>query len=69
MISVWHWLIVLIAVSSVYPAGIVLKRLGLSPFWAVLVLIPVVNFIALWALGLTVRDQRADTPPTTITFD
>jgi hypothetical protein len=69
MISVWHWLIVLVAVSSIYPAGVVLKRLGFSPFWAMLVLIPVVNFIALWALGLAVRDRRNEETRKEMTFD
>jgi hypothetical protein len=32
-----------------YPIGRILGRIGLSPLWCVLVFIPLVNLIALWA--------------------
>jgi predicted PurR-regulated permease PerM len=49
-----HWLIFAAFVAIVlYPIGRILNRLGLSPFWSVLALIPLVNFVALWVLALT----------------
>ena len=48
-----HWVIFILVVAVVlYPIGRILKRLGLSPFWAVLAFIPLVNLGALWALAL-----------------
>ena len=47
-----HWLIFAAFVAVVlYPIGRILSRLGLSPFWSVLALILLVNFIALWVLA------------------
>ena len=41
------------AAAILYPVGLILKRLGFSPFWSVLVLVPGINLIALWILALT----------------
>ena len=47
-----HWVIFAVLMAVVlYPIGRILDRIGLSPFWCVLVLIPLVNLIALWALA------------------
>jgi hypothetical protein len=48
-------LIVLVAVAALilYPIGRILRRAGLSPFWSVLALIPLVNFISLWVFAFT----------------
>lgn len=52
--SVWHWIIFALAVALiVYPVGRILGRMGFSPFWSVLALIPFVNLIALWLLALS----------------
>ena len=64
--SIWHWLIVLIvAVAVIYPAGRILGRMGLSPWWGILVIIPYVNFIALWVLAFArwpVEERRVQKP-------
>ena len=49
-----HWVIFAVLMAVVlYPIGRILDRIGLSPFWCVLVLIPLVNLIALWALAFS----------------
>ncbi len=50
--SVTHWLLFAIMVMVVlYPVGRTLSRIGFSPFWSVLALIPFINLIALWVLA------------------
>jgi hypothetical protein len=39
------------AVVLLYPIGRILMRIGLSPFWAILVLVPFFNLIGLWVLA------------------
>jgi hypothetical protein len=47
-----HWVIFAVMMAVVlYPIGRILDRIGLSPFWCLLVLIPLVNLLALWALA------------------
>lgn len=54
-----HWLMfVLMAAVVLYPVGLILKRLGLSPFWSVLALVPGINIVALWVLAFA---SSADT--------
>jgi hypothetical protein len=49
-----HWLFFAVMVALVlYPVGRILNRLGLSPFWSLLVFIPLVNLILLWALAFS----------------
>lgn len=36
-----------------YPLGRILNRIGVSPFWSVLVFFPLVNLIALWVLAFS----------------
>ena len=49
-----HWLMfAVMAAAILYPIGLILKRLGFSPFWSVLALGPGINLIALWILALT----------------
>ena len=49
-----HWVIFAVMVAVVlYPIGRILSRIGLSPFWSVFVLVPVVNVVALWILAFT----------------
>ncbi|WP_284180124.1 hypothetical protein [Rhabdaerophilum sp. SD176] len=49
-----HWLMfAVMAAAILYPVGLILKRLGFSPFWSVLALVPGINLIALWILALT----------------
>ena len=54
-----HFLVFAVMVAIVlYPIGLILKKLGYSPFWAALACLPVVNIIGLWvvALGLNRSD-------------
>ena len=47
-----HWLIFAVMVTVIlYPTGRILARIGLSPFWSILALIPFVNLVALWLLA------------------
>ncbi len=46
----WLWFVVLIAVV-IYPAGRILRRIGFSPLWSILIFVPLVNLIALWILA------------------
>jgi NADH:ubiquinone oxidoreductase subunit 3 (subunit A) len=49
-----HWFLFVAMVAVIlYPVGRVLGRLGLSPFWSLLVFIPIVNLIALWVLAFS----------------
>lgn len=49
--SLWHWIIVLVALSTVIPASRALRRVGLSPWWAILSIIPIIGWFALWAFA------------------
>lgn len=47
-----HWIVFVVMVAVVlYPIGRILGRIGLSPFWSILVLLPLVNLLALWLLA------------------
>jgi predicted PurR-regulated permease PerM len=51
--GVTHWFIFAVMVAIVlYPTGRILNRIGFSPFWSVLALIPLINLIGLWLLAL-----------------
>lgn len=48
-----YWLMFMVMVAAVlYPLGLILKRLGFSPFWSVLALVPGINLVGLWVLAL-----------------
>jgi hypothetical protein len=49
--SIWHWIIVLAALSTVIPVAKALKRTGLSPWWAILSVIPVAGWVGIWAFA------------------
>lgn len=50
--GIGHWVAFAIMVAVLlYPIGRILGRIGLSPFWSILALIPLVNVIALWVLA------------------
>jgi hypothetical protein len=52
--SIWHWLIVLIiAVSIFYPYFRIIQKAGYTGWWALLMVVPLVNFIMLWVLALS----------------
>ncbi|WP_340644429.1 hypothetical protein [Phenylobacterium sp.] len=51
--SIIHWLLVLIILGViVFPISIILRRAGFSRWWALLALVPFVNWFALWAFAL-----------------
>ncbi len=48
-----HWLAFLALVAfAIYPIGTILRRIGFSPLWSVLVFVPIVNVLAIWILAL-----------------
>lgn len=50
--SIWHWLIVGVALFILgYPAARILRRLGFSRWWVIGALIPYVNVVGLWVLA------------------
>ena len=49
--SIWHWLIVLAALAIVVPAARALRRVGLSPWWSILIIFPFVGWVAIWAFA------------------
>lgn len=49
-----HWLVfAILAAVVLYPLGRILDRIGFSPFWSVLALIPFANLLALWVLAFS----------------
>jgi hypothetical protein len=49
-----HWLVlVIVAVLLLYPIGKILGRIGFSPFWSIVAVIPVLNLIGLWVMAFT----------------
>ena len=54
-----HWLVFAVMVAVVlYPIGKILGRIGLSPFWSIVALVPFVNLIALWVLAFIDWPER-----------
>lgn len=54
-----HWLtFVVMVVLILYPIGRILSRIGLSPFWSVLAIIPFFNLIGLWVLAFAEWPRR-----------
>lgn len=51
------WLVV-VAVVVLFPLGTVLRRIGFSPLWSVLAIVPIVNLVALWVLAFTDWPRR-----------
>ncbi len=63
-VSIYHWLVVLVALGLIllavgFPVARILKRMGLSPWWTVLALIPYLNVVALWIVAF-VRWPKVD---------
>lgn len=49
-----NWIGFAVAIAVLlYPIGRILRRLGLSPFWSVFAIIPLLNLIGLWVLAFT----------------
>jgi hypothetical protein len=63
MWSAWHWIMFAALVALIlYPAGRILTRIGFSPFWSVVALIPFANLIGLWVLALTAWPRDGKKP-------
>ena len=54
-------MVVLVAIAI--PAGLILKRLGLSIWWALLCLVPAAAFVGLWVLAFTRWPRDGQTQP------
>jgi len=50
-LSIWHWIVLLAALATVIPAAKALSRVGLSPWWAILSVVPIVGWFGLWAFA------------------
>jgi predicted PurR-regulated permease PerM len=49
-----HLLIFAVIVALIlYPLGRILRRIGVSPLWSVLVFFPLLNLIAIWVLAFS----------------
>jgi hypothetical protein len=60
-----HWLMfVVMAALILYPVGRILGRIGLSPFWSVVALIPFFNLIGLWVLAFSLWPRVTNTDNT-----
>ena len=49
--SIWHLIVVGAALATVIPAAKVLGRVGLSPWWSILAIVPLVGWFAMWAFA------------------
>ena len=51
--SVWDWIFFAVfAALILYPIGRILARIGFSPFWSVVALVPLANLVGLWVVAL-----------------
>jgi hypothetical protein len=58
-ISFWHWLVmILVLVVPTLLFARILPKAGISPWWAVLGLIPVLNIIGLWLFAFAPWPRR-----------
>jgi predicted PurR-regulated permease PerM len=61
-VTAWHLIaLAIIAALILYPIGRILQRIGFSPFWSVIVLVPFANLIGLWVVAVVPwpREERA----------
>jgi hypothetical protein len=50
--SISQWLLILaLLVFWMLPTSLILKKAGFSPWWCLLVFVPVANFIAFWVFA------------------
>ena len=50
----FHWIFFAGTIAVfVYPIGRILTRLGYSPYWCIVALVPFFNLVALWVLALS----------------
>jgi hypothetical protein len=51
-VSIFHWLIILIgAIVVIYPSTRILRRAGFSPWWGVLMVVPLLNLVLMWVFA------------------
>ena len=50
-LSIWHILIVAILFSPIIAVAKILKRMGFSPFWSILYIVPVLGIFSLFFLA------------------
>ncbi|MBU6489605.1 MAG: hypothetical protein KGQ57_17560 [Burkholderiales bacterium] len=56
-----HWIVFLVmALLVLFPIGRILGRLGLSPLWAILAFVPLLNLIGLWLLAFVDWPARTE---------
>jgi hypothetical protein len=61
--GVTHWVVFAAFVAAfLYPVGRILDRIGFSPLWSVVALIPLVNLIALWVLAFSDWPRNSGRP-------
>jgi hypothetical protein len=51
--SLMHWVMVIFYLVFLYvivgiPAGVILRRVGMSRWWSLLAIIPIANLVGLW---------------------
>jgi uncharacterized membrane protein YhaH (DUF805 family) len=60
-LSFWHLVTIIAIIVEIIPIVWILHRAGLSGWWAVLIFIPLINLIALWAFAIA-RWPNMDSP-------
>lgn len=59
-----HWVMFVLALFVyLYPIGRVLRRVGFSPYWSILALIPLGNLLGLWVLAFSEWPAKAGQSP------
>lgn len=49
-----HWILLALALFVyLYPMSRVLRRIGVSPYWSLLALVPLANLLGLWVLAFS----------------
>lgn len=58
--GVAHWIaFTVMAALVLYPIGRILGRIGVSPFWSVVAVIPIANLVGLWVLAFVDWPSRS----------
>ena len=59
--SIWHLMMIIAIIIEIIPTIWILQRTGLSGWWAILIFIPLINLLALWAFAVA-RWPNVDGP-------
>jgi hypothetical protein len=57
------WVLVVVLVATAIPTGMILKRLGINMWWALLCLVPAAAFVGLWTLAFIRWPRDGQTQP------